>query len=253
MIFMTGQWANIEKKIKSLIIPGSHQSVSATASVIAFLFFIFFSAVHSVQAQKIDLLLKGGHVIDPKNTIDRDLDVAIAEGKIIEVAPDISTENANKVIDATGYYVVPGLIDLHTHVFVGSNDGFADGFSSVSPDDITLKAGITTVADAGTSGWKNFPVFKEQVIDRSKTRVLSFLNIAGSGTLESPIRKELSPLIENGAVTIHGYLPEEKMSDICGGHPMYLLCRILSLFPMSAGLCWRLDVMTMGLLLKIRC
>jgi dihydroorotase len=194
MIFMTGQWANIEKKIRSLIIPGSHQSVSATASVIAFLFFIFFSAVHSVQAQKIDLLLKGGHVIDPKNTIDRDLDVAIAEGKIIEVAPDISTENANKVIDATGYYVVPGLIDLHTHVFVGSNDGFADGFSSVSPDDITLKAGITTVADAGTSGWKNFPVFKEQVIDRSKTRVLSFLNIAGSGMTGFPSEEDVNDM-----------------------------------------------------------
>ena len=86
------------------------------------------------------------------------------------------------------------LIDLHTHVFVGSKEGFADGFSSLSPDDITFKAGITTVVDAGTSGWRNFPVFKKQVIDRSQTRILAFLNIAGSGMTGFPSEEDINDM-----------------------------------------------------------
>ena len=112
------------------------------------------------QSQEIDILLKGGHVIDPKNNIDSQMDVGIANGKILRVAAEIPVNSAKKVVDVRGMYVTPGLIDIHTHVFVGSNSGFADGFSSVSPDDFTFKAGITTVIDAGTSGWRNFPVFK---------------------------------------------------------------------------------------------
>ena len=154
----------------------------------------FFASVFTGQAQKIDILLKGGHVIDAKNEINSKMDVAIADGKILQVSPNISAKDAKKVIDATGFYVAPGLIDLHTHVFVGSNSGFADGFSCVSPDDITLKAGITTVVDAGTSGWRNFPVFKKQVIDRSKTRVLSFLNIAGSGMTGFPSEEDVNDM-----------------------------------------------------------
>jgi dihydroorotase len=133
-------------------------------------------------AQEIDILLKNGHVIDPANNINARLDVAIADGKIFQVAPSIAPNKAKKVIDVTGLYVCPGLIDIHTHVFVGSNpDTFADGILSLSPDDFTFRAGVTTVVDAGTSGWRNFPVFKDQVIDRSKTRILAFLNIAGAG------------------------------------------------------------------------
>ncbi len=170
--------------------PINHKSVS----IIILLFFTFFASVNTGQAQKIDILLKGGHVIDPKNEIDSKMDVAIADGKILEVAANISAKNAKKVIVADGFYVVPGLIDLHTHVFVGSKTGFADGYSCVSPDDITLKAGITTVVDAGTSGWRNFPVFKKQVIDRSKTRVLSFLNIAGSGMTGFPSEEDVNDM-----------------------------------------------------------
>lgn len=136
---------------------------------------------YTVSAQEIDLLLKGGHVIDPKNKIDKKMDVAIKDGKIFQIAGDIPTNTAKKVVDVNGLYVAPGLIDIHTHVFVGSENGFANGFSSVSPDDFTFKSGVTTVVDAGTSGWRNFPLFKEQVIDRSQTRVLAFLNIFGSG------------------------------------------------------------------------
>jgi len=147
-----------------------------------------------LNSQGIDILIKGGHVIDPKNSIDGNMDVAISGGKIVKVAAVIPSENAKKVINAAGLYVVPGLIDIHTHVFVGSNNGFADGFSCVSPDDITLKAGITTVVDAGTSGWRNFPVFKRQVIDRSTTRVLAFLNIAGSGMTGFPSEEDINDM-----------------------------------------------------------
>ncbi len=168
--------------------------ISPNSFIILLFFSLALTSFHAGQAQEIDILLKGGHVIDAKNHIDAKMDVAIAEGKILEVAPNISVENAKQVVDATGLYVSPGLIDPHTHVFVGSNSGFADGFSSVSPDDITLKAGITTVVDAGTSGWRNFPVFKKNVIDRSKTRVLSFLNIAGSGMTGFPSEEDINDM-----------------------------------------------------------
>jgi dihydroorotase len=156
--------------------------------------FIIFSLTASVQSQEIDILLKGGHVIDPKNNIDSRMDVAITNGKILRVAKDIPSTSAKKVIDAEGLYVTPGLIDIHTHVFVGSKEGFADGFSSLSPDDITFKAGITTVVDAGTSGWRNFPAFRKQVIDRSQTRVLAFLNIAGSGMTGFPSEEDINDM-----------------------------------------------------------
>lgn len=162
-----------------------------TATVLGLILFLI---PVNIQAQEIDILLKGGHVIDPKNKIDSQMDVAIANGKIFKVAPNIQSGNAKKVVDASGMYVTPGLIDLHTHVFVGSNDGFADGFSSLSPDDVTFKAGITTVVDAGTSGWRNFPVFKKQVIDRSQTRVLAYLNIAGSGMTGFPSEEDVNDM-----------------------------------------------------------
>jgi dihydroorotase len=150
--------------------------------------------ISTAWSQEIDILLKGGHLIDPKNNIDTKMDVAIAGGKIFRVAKDIAISGARKVIDVDGLYITPGLIDLHTHVFVGSKDGFADGFSSLSPDDITFKAGITTVVDAGTSGWRNFPLFKKQVIDRSQTRILAFLNIAGSGMTGFPSEEDINDM-----------------------------------------------------------
>ena len=137
---------------------------------------------YNLHAQNIDILIKGGHVFDPKNEVNQVMDVAISADSIFQVAKNIDATKATKVIDASDMYVCPGLIDIHTHVFVGSNPGkFADGSNSLSPDDFTFRAGITTVVDAGTSGWRNFPKFKSQVIDHSKTRILAFLNIAGPG------------------------------------------------------------------------
>ncbi len=147
------------------------------------------------HGQPYDLLIKNGHVIDPKNQIDSILDVAIANGKIAKVDKNISTTQAKKVMDATGLFVTPGLIDIHTHVFVGTRpDKFADGILSLSPDDFTFKSGVTTVVDAGTSGWRNFPVFKTQVIDKSQTRVLAFLNIAGTGMSGDPDQRDVNDM-----------------------------------------------------------
>jgi dihydroorotase len=140
-------------------------------------------------------LIKNGHVIDPKNKIDEKMDVAIQDGKIARVARNIPSSEAKKEIDANGLYVTPGFIDMHTHVFVGSKPTtFADGFLSLSPDDFTFKSGVTTVVDAGTSGWRNFPLFKEHVIDESKTRVLAFLNIAGYGMSGDPTEQDLNDM-----------------------------------------------------------
>jgi len=134
-------------------------------------------------AQTIDLLLKGGHIIDPKNKIDTPMDLAITAGKISQVAPHIPSDSAKKVIDVGGMYVTPGIIDMHVHAFHGVDPGsyLANGLHSLPPDGFTFRAGVTTVVDAGSSGWKNFRLFKTQTIDRSKTRVLAFLNIVGSG------------------------------------------------------------------------
>jgi dihydroorotase len=129
-----------------------------------------------------DLLLRGGHVLDDKNHIDGVMDLAIKDGKIAKVAPHIAPESALKTIDVKGLFVTPGLIDIHVHVFAGSGErnSYA-GDLSVPPDGFTFRVGVTTVVDAGCSGWRNFEDFKDRIIDRSKTRVFAMLNIVGSG------------------------------------------------------------------------
>lgn len=136
-----------------------------------------------LQAQTYDILLKGGHLIDPKNNINERMDLAINQGKIVRVEVDIPMSAAKKVIDVKGLYVTPGLVDIHVHVFAGTNkeQHYMNGPNSLPPDGFTLRAGVTTVVDAGSSGWRSFPIFKKNIIDQSKTRVLAFLNIVGDG------------------------------------------------------------------------
>jgi dihydroorotase len=162
---------------------------------------------HLLSAQPYDLLLKNGRVIDPKNKMDSKLDVAIADGKIAKVSKDIAVSQAKKIIDAAGLFVTPGLIDIHTHVFVGSKpDTFADGINSVSADDFSFKSGVTTVVDAGTSGWKNFPTFKAHVIDKSQTRILAFLNIAANGMSGNPDQQDINEMdADMTALTVQKY------------------------------------------------
>ena len=137
-----------------------------------------------VQAQRpYRILIKGGHVIDAKNNINEKMDVAIQEGKIVKVSKNIDTALAVQTVDASGMYVTPGLIDLHAHVFYGFDpDSYLSGGTvAVLPDQSTFRAGVTTVVDAGGAGWRSFPTFKKNIIDVSKTRVLSLLNIVGEG------------------------------------------------------------------------
>jgi dihydroorotase len=129
-----------------------------------------------------DLVLKGGHVIDPKNGIDAVRDVAIKDHKIAEVAEHIQPGSGAKVVDVSGYYVTPGLVDIHVHVYAGTGERHSyAGDHGVYPDGFTLRSGVTTAVDAGSSGWTNFPDFKDRVIDRSITRILAFINIVGGG------------------------------------------------------------------------
>ena len=129
-----------------------------------------------------DLLLKGGHVIDPKNRTSAVRDVAIRDGKVAAVSPEIPASQARKVVNVGGLYVTPGLVDIHAHVFTGDNDRMlAGGNWSIFPDTFAFRTGVTTVVDAGSSGRRNFAQFKRTVIDRARTRVLVFLNILGAG------------------------------------------------------------------------
>ena len=128
-----------------------------------------------------DVLLKGARVIDPKNKIDGRMDVAIASGKIARVAPNIPPEQAKKTVDVEGLIVTPGLVDIHVHVYQRPEDKSVQRDSSVQADAHTFRSGVTTVVDAGTTGWRNFPDFKTRVIDKSQTRVLALLNISGAG------------------------------------------------------------------------
>lgn len=162
-----------------------------------FILIICFCVAYNLQAigQNYDFIIKGAYLVDAKNKIRDTMDVAIADGKIAAVSKILPENGAKKVIQASGMILSPGLIDPHTHVFVGSkNKTFADGFYSVSPDDFTFRSGVTTVVDAGTSGWRNFETFKTNVIDASQTRVLAFLNISGTGMSGNPTQENLSDM-----------------------------------------------------------
>jgi len=157
------------------------------------LFILLWSVFASLGvAQEYNILIKSGHVIDPKNGIDEVMDIAISQGKIAKVAKNIAGE-AQQVVDAKGLYVTPGLIDIHAHHFFGTepHNYLRNSFTAIPPDGFTFRAGVTTVVDAGSPGWKNFQVYKDQTIDHSKTRVLAFLNIIGEGMRGGPYEQDL--------------------------------------------------------------
>jgi len=132
----------------------------------------------SLNAQpRYDLMLKGGHVIDPKNGIDRVMDVAVTGGKIASVAAVIDPAQAKQTVNAAGLYVTPGLIDIHVHIYLWKEPGG----EAVQADAHSFRSGVTTMVDAGSSGWRTFPDFRRRIIEHSKTRILAFLNIVGAG------------------------------------------------------------------------
>jgi dihydroorotase len=143
-----------------------------------------------------DLLIRGGHVIDARNNVNGVMDVLLSGGKVARMDAKIDPAPNQRVVNAAGLYVVPGLIDIHSHVFFGTEkDSYlSSGDSAVPPDNHSFRSGQTTLVDVGGAGWRNFPQFKEQVIDRSRTRVLSFLNIVGSGMKGGPIEQNLADM-----------------------------------------------------------
>jgi len=128
-----------------------------------------------MQKPAYDLLLRGGHVIDPAREVSRARDVAVAGGKIARVAAGIPPAEARVVADVGGMYVTPGLIDLHVHVYTRARQ------STLFPDDACLPHGVTTAADAGCSGWRTFDDFQATILAKARMRVLAWLNITGQG------------------------------------------------------------------------
>lgn len=164
------------------------------------------------QTSHYELLLKGGHVIDPANHIDSVMDVGVSGGKIAAVEKNIPASAAGKVVDVSGLYVTPGLIDIHFHV--GHGGAPLNWFSPEAREhaiplgivaDTALQSGVTTVVDAGTSGAETFLQEKMEVIDHAHVRVLAFLNIVANGMnggLEQSVDQMDVKLCEN---TINKY------------------------------------------------
>jgi len=139
-------------------------------------------------APKYDLLLKGGHVIDPANHIDQKMDVAVADGKVAVVQLDIAPAEAGKVVNVHGLFVTPGLVDIHVHIGYGGvpDDWYSPSARSHTPPfgvpaDLMLTSGVTTVVDTGSTGAEMFLRQKQMVMDTSQIRVLAFLNIVANG------------------------------------------------------------------------
>jgi dihydroorotase len=127
-----------------------------------------------------DLLLKGGTVIDPSQNLQGVLDIAVQDGKIAGIAPNIPGAEATRVIDVPGKTVTPGLIDLHAHVFGGIIS------SGVSPDLAGVHSGVTTLVDAGSSGCATFGGFPNHVIPNCHTEIIPFMHICQTGLATIP-------------------------------------------------------------------
>lgn len=169
---------------------------------------------YNANAQGYGIVIKGGLVIDPKNGINELMDIAIQDGKIASVAKNINATGAAQVVNAKGLIITPGLIDIHGHVFAGTEPdrGLSDGNNALMPDGYTFRVGVTTIVDCGGAGWKNFSVFKKNVIDVSQTRVLSFLNIVGEGMRGGAYEQDARDMDPKMAA----YVAKQNKKDIVG-------------------------------------
>lgn len=129
------------------------------------------------ESQQFDLLIAGGTVVDPGSGLEGELDVAISGGKVAAVEAGIDAARAKDVIDASGQYVTPGLVDLHTHVYWGGS------YWGVEPDPIAARSGVTTWLDVGTAGAYSFPGFRRWIVEPSKSRVFALLNVSSIGLI----------------------------------------------------------------------
>ncbi len=159
--------------------------------------------VAPASAQEIyDLLLKNGHLIDPRNQRNGRYDIAVIGRKIARVAENIPASQAKVVVETGQYYVAPGLIDIHTHFDAQGAD------LNLNADHNALSNGVTTAVDAGSSGWKNFEDFKRKVISRSRTRLLAFLNIVGAGMYGEKVENDVGEMDAEAAARMVKKYPE---------------------------------------------
>jgi len=132
------------------------------------------------MAENFDLMLTGGTVLNPATGLNRKLDVGVAHGRVAAVESDLPVTNAKEVLDASGCYVTPGLIDFHVHSYWGVNP------YGCNLDALCLATGVTTTMDAGSAGPVNFLGFRNLVSESSKTRMLGFVALAQHGVLNEP-------------------------------------------------------------------
>ena len=176
-------------------------------SMLLSLFFIFRGP--GVLAQPYAIVIKGGHVIDVKNHINGLMDVAVSDGKVVRVERNIDATQAAQVVDATGLYVVPGLIDIHAHVFHGVEKAYSNGHEGIVPDGFSFRTGVTTMVDAGSVGWKNFELFRTEVIGKNQTRILAWLNIVGGGMRGGTFEQDTLDMDGAGAAEVAKQYPDQ--------------------------------------------
>src|SRR5262249_33267005 len=174
------------------------------------------------------LLLTGGHVIDPASGVDARRDVAFASGRVAAIDTAIPRESAREVVDVTGAYVAPGLIDLHAHAFIAGHD------LGVETDPVCRATGVTTLCDAGSTGAANFGGLREYVMARAETPVLAFLHVSALGLThlrigEHAVLDYADPDLAAGVAREHrdvilGIKVREQV-EVVGGHGLEPLRR----------------------------
>ena len=140
---------------------------------------------NKVTCMRYDILLTGGTVIDPLGGLNDQFDVAIVDGQIVDVAKNIDPQKATRTIAVPGKYVVPGLVDIHAHVYVGVTTW------GIAADPACQTTGVTTIVDAGSSGWATFPGFSDYIAGPAQTRILCYLHISGIGLVYGPVGEML--------------------------------------------------------------
>ena len=140
-------------------------------------------------------LLKGGHLIDPRNNLDAPMDLAIRDGRVAAVDAEIPAEQARQVLDLSGLYITPGLVDIHTHMYAtpGHRHAWA-GDNSILPDGFSFRSGVTAMADTGSAGWRNFEDFRYRVLERFHTRMFAFVNIVGMGMVSLDLEQNVEDM-----------------------------------------------------------
>ena len=169
-----------------------------------------------------DLLLKGGTVVDPSREIHGVHDIGVRDGKIAAIAASITGEEGSRVIDVSGKVVTPGLIDIHTHV----SDGFTR--NGVNPDLAGVRAGVTTLVDAGTTGCATFGAFPRHIIPNSVTEIIPFMHICKTGLATMP------DIIAESSIDLEDTLRvADQYKGVVGGIKARMVSLALEIFGME--------------------